>query len=107
MWFIFSQLRGLGTSTMAHIYGISETDEAKTYLEHPLLSERIYELCDELLKHMNKSAFKIFGSINGMKLKSSMTLFALTSENHTIFNEILECFFDEKMDKITVKLINR
>ena len=107
MWFIFPQLRGLGTSNMAHIYGISGLDEAKAYIEHPVLSERLYELCNELLKHKDKTAFEIFGSIDGMKLKSSMTLFSLVSKNHSIFDEVLECFFNGKKDEITVNLINR
>ena len=107
MWFIFPQLRGLGTSNMAYIYGISGLEEAKEYLEHPVLSERLYEICDELLKHKDKNVFEIFGSIDGMKLKSSMTLFSLVSEDHSIFDEVLECFFDGKKDEITVNLINR
>ena len=107
MWYIFPQLRGLGTSTMAHKYGIVDLGEAKAYLEHPVLSARLYELCGELLKHKDKSANDIFGDIDAMKLKSSMTLFALTSKEHTIFDEVLECFFDGERDTITLKLINR
>lgn len=107
MWYIFPQLRGLGTSTMAHKYGIVDLGEAKAYLEHPVLSARLYELCGELLKHKDKSAYDIFGDIDAMKLKSSMTLFALTSKEHTIFDEVIECFFDGKRDAITLKLINR
>ena len=107
MWYIFPQLRGLGTSTMAHKYGIVDLGEAKAYLEHPVLSARLYELCGELLKHKDKSAYDIFGDIDAMKLKSSMTLFALTSKEHTIFDEVLECFFDGERDATTLKLINR
>ena len=107
MWYIFPQLRGLGTSTMAHKYGIIDLGEAKAYLEHPVLSARLYELCGELLKHKDKSAYDIFGDIDAMKLKSSMTLFALTSKEHTIFDEVLEFFFDGERDAITLKLINR
>ena len=106
MWYIFPQLRGLGTSTMAHLYGISGLGEAKAYLAHPVLSGRLYELCGELLKHKDKTALEIFGDIDEMKLKSSMTLFALTSEDYTIFDEVLESFFGGEMDEITVKLIN-
>ena len=107
MWYIFPQLRGLGTSTMAHKYGIVDIGEAKAFLEHPVLSARLYELCGELLKHKDKSAYDIFGDIDAMKLKSSMTLFALTSKEHTIFDEVLEFFFDGERDAITLKLINR
>ena len=106
MWFMFPQLRGLGTSTMAHLYGISGLGEAKAYLAHPVLSGRLYELCSELLKHKDKTALEIFGDIDEMKLKSSMTLFALTIEDYTIFDEALEHFFGGEMDEVTVSLIN-
>ena len=106
MWFIFPQLRGLGTSAMAHAYGILDLDEAKAYLAHPVLSGRLCELCGELLKHKDKTALEIFGDIDEMKLKSSMTLFALASEDYTIFDEVLENFFGGEMDEVTVKLIN-
>ena len=106
MWYIFPQLRGLGTSSMAHTYDISGLDEAKAYLEHPWLSGRLYELCVSLLQHKDKSAYDIFGDIDEMKLKSSMTLFALTSEDYTIFDQVLEQFFEGEMDEVTVSLIN-
>jgi uncharacterized protein (DUF1810 family) len=107
MWYIFPQLRGLGRSSMAHVYGISGLEEARAYLEHPWLSGRIYELCVALLHHKDKSAYEIFGDIDAMKLKSSMTLFALTSEDYTIFDQVLEQFFDGEMDEVTVNLINK
>ena len=106
MWYIFPQLRGLGMSAMAHTYGISGLEEAKAYLEHPWLSGRLYELCVTLLHHKDKSAYEIFGDIDEMKLKSSMTLFALTNEEYTIFDQVLEQFFDGEMDKMTVRIIN-
>ena len=105
MWYMFPQLRGLGTSTMAYRYGISGLDEAKAYLEHPLLSGRLYELCGELLKHKDKTALEIFGDVDEMKLKSSMTLFALTTEDYTIFDEVLENFFGGEMDEVTIQLV--
>ena len=107
MWFIFPQLRGLGMSSIAHLYGISGLEEAIAYLEHPVLSARLYELCGELLKHKDKSVYDIFGDIDEKKLKSSMTLFALTSEEYTIFDQVLEQFFDGEMDEVTVNLINK
>ena len=107
MWFMFPQLRGLGRSSMAHIYGISGLVEAKAYLAHPCLSGRRYELCTALLHHKDKSAQEIFGNVDAMKLKSSMTLFALTSEEYTIFDEVLEAFFDGEVDEATVEMINK
>ena len=107
MWFIFPQLRGLGMSSISRYYGLENFDEAKAYLAHPVLSGRLYEICGELLKHKDKTALEIFGDIDEMKLKSSMTLFALTSEDYTIFDEVLENFFGGEMDEATIKLINR
>ena len=106
MWYMFPQLRGLGTSSMADWYGISGLIEAKAYLEHSVLSERLYELCDALLEHKDKSALEIFGDIDAIKLHSSMTLFALTCEDYSIFDEVLECFFDSKMDEATLQLLD-
>ena len=106
MWFIFPQLRGLGMSSISRYYGLEGIEEARAYLDHPVLSGRLYEACYELLKHKDKSALEIFGDIDEMKLKSSMTLFALASEDYTIFDEVLRCFFDGEMDEATVKLIN-
>ena len=67
MWYIFPQLRGLGMSSMAHKYGISGLEEAKAYLNHPVLSGRLYELCGALLLHKGKSAHSIFGDTDSMK----------------------------------------
>ena len=105
MWFIFPQLRGLGTSAMAYKYGIAGLEEAKAYLAHPILSERLYEICYALLKHKDKTAYSIFGDIDAMKLCSSMTLFSIATENHPVFDEVLNCFFDGMPDEKTVKLI--
>ena len=104
MWYMFPQLRGLGTSSMAHIYGISGLEEAKAYLKHPMLSGRILELCGELLKHKEKSAYEIFGDIDEMKLQSSMTLFVLVSEEGSVFHQVLNQFFNGEMDDLTVEL---
>ena len=106
MWYMFPQLRGLGTSSMADWYGISGLNEAQAYLKHPMLSERLYELCGALLEHKDKSALEIFGDIDAIKLQSSMTLFALTCEDYSIFDEVLECFYDGKMDEATLQLLD-
>ena len=107
MWYIFPQLRGLGRSDMAYVYGIKDLNEAKSYLAHPVLSMRLYELCGVLLEHKDKSAYDVFGDIDEMKLKSSMTLFALASEDNSIFHQVLKCFYSGKMDIDTLKLLNK
>ena len=93
-------------SSISRYYGISGLEEAKAYLEHPVLSERLYELCGALLEHKGKRALEIFGAIDSMKLKSSMTLFALTNEDYTIFDQVLESFFDGEMDEPTLLLLD-
>ena len=105
MWYMFPQLRGLGTSSMSNYYGISGLEEAKAYLEHPVLSERLYRLCEALLEHTDKSIFKILGNIDARKLQSSMTLFSLVDEQYSIFDEVLGCFFDYEIDDVTRHLI--
>ena len=107
MWFMFPQLRGLGTSTMAHIYGISGLGEAKAYLAHPVLSGRLYELCETLLLHRDKHIEEIFSDVDSMKLRSSMTLFSLVSLEGSLFHQVLDCFFDGQPDRETLKLAGR
>lgn len=106
MCYIFPQLRELGTSSMARYYGISDLGEAKAYLNHPVLGERLYESAEILLEHKDKYASGILGDIDALKLKSCMTLFALASEDYTIFDEVIRCFFDGEMDEVTIGLIN-
>jgi uncharacterized protein (DUF1810 family) len=105
VWYIFPQLRGLGTSDMAYVYGISGLDEAHAYLNHPKLSGRLQEFCVALLQHKDKSAYEILGDIDAMKLRSSMTLFALISEGGSIYHNVLDCFYNGKTDSYTIELI--
>ena len=76
MWFIFPQLRGLGRSSTAQIYGIGSLDEARAYLAHPLLGPRLRECAEAALEHSGKPLIDIFGSPDDLKFRSSMTLFA-------------------------------
>lgn len=106
MWYIFPQLRGLGKSDMAYIYGIAGLEEAMAYLEHPILSARLIEITEALLERKDKDAYKIFGDIDEMKLHSCMTLFATASEGEPIFQEVLDCFFNGEPDEYTLNLID-
>ena len=105
MWYIFPQLRGLGISQMAYAYGINGVEEAKAYLAHPVLSARLIEINEALLAHKDQDIEDILGDIDAMKLRSSMTLFAFISEKNSVFFQVLECFYDGKMDEYTLKLI--
>lgn len=107
MWYIFPQLRGLGRSQMAYTYGINGLEEAKAYLDHPVLSARLIEISEALLKHKNQDIENILGDIDAMKLRSSMTLFALISEENSVFHQVLDCFYDGKIDEYTCRIIKK
>ena len=105
MWYIFPQLRGLGKSQMAYAYGINGLEEAKAYLAHPVLSARLIEISEALLEHKGKDIEDILGDIDAMKLRSSMTLFALIREDESVFHQVLDSFYNGKMDKFTLKIV--
>ena len=107
IWYIFPQLRGLGYSPKAYTYGIDGLEEAKAYLEHPVLSARLIEITEALLSHQGKDIEDIMGDIDALKLRSSMTLFALISEPKSVFHRVLEVFYDSKMDEMTLGLLGK
>ncbi|NDV57641.1 DUF1810 domain-containing protein [Bacteroides sp. 519] len=104
MWYIFPQMRGLGYSPTAQYYAISSLDEAKEYLNNPVLGHRLVECCQILLGLQNQTAKCIFGSVDAMKLKSSMTLFSLVSDN-PIFNKVLNMYFNNEKDNATLRIV--
>ena len=103
MWYIFPQIKGLGQSSTSEYYGITCLGEAEAYLKDDVLGTRLKEICEELLKHSEKSAQAIFGGIDSMKLKSSMTLFDKVSPDE-VFAKVLDVFFDGKRDGRTLDL---
>lgn len=105
IWYIFPQLRGLGRTQTAFAYGINGLEEAKAYLGHPILATRLKEITEALLAHKGKDIYDIMGDIDDMKLHSSMTLFALISEEGSVFHQVLDCFYDGEIDEYTLKLI--
>lgn len=105
MWFIFPQMRGLGMSDMAYIYGIADRSETEAYLAHPVLSARLHEITGALLVLDESNPNAIFGGIDAMKLRSSMTLFAAVSEEGSVFHRALEKFFGGKADQRTLELL--
>ena len=107
MWYIFPQLKALGYSETALYYGIIDMEEAKSYLAHPILKARLVACCEAILLHKDKSALRILGDIDAMKLKSSMTLFALVSdEENSVFHQVLTQFYDGKMDAKTKEIFS-
>ena len=105
MWFVFPQLAGLGRSPTAHYYAIASADEARAYLAHPLLGPRLHDCVAAVLGHRERSAEAIFGSIDAMKLKSSMTLFEAVADDPAPFATVLDAFFDAAPDAATLDLL--
>ena len=104
MWYIFPQLKGLGFSSTAQFYGINGRDEAKAYLEHPVLGTRLREITSMLLTFEGKSAVEIFGYTDAMKLRSSMTLFNAVAEDD-LFQKVLDKYYDGKLDGRTLAML--
>jgi len=105
MWFIFPQIDGLGYSSTAKFYAIKSKDEAKAYLDHPLLGKRLMECAEALLKVEGKSAAEIFGYPDDLKLRSSMTLFASVSAADSLFSRVLTQYFRGEPDQRTLELL--
>ena len=93
MWFIFPQIQGLGRSPMAERYALDSIREASDYLAHPLLGSRLLECTQLLLEHGDKTARDMLGTPDDLKLKSSMTLFALCPTEKSVIAAVLEQFY--------------
>lgn len=105
IWYIFPQLRALGHSRRAKYFGIADMDEAVRYMAHPVLSARLREISGALLEHKGKkTALDIFGEIDAVKVRSSMTLFDAVCPND-VFSDVLNGFYDGKKDNLTVELL--
>jgi len=106
MWFIFPQVKGLGHSSMAQRFAIGNLEQAKAYLQHDVLGARLRQCSELLLQHPNKSALEIFGSIDALKLHSSLTLFTLASTNKKcVFDELLDQYFEGNYDIKTIEML--
>ena len=109
MWFVFPQIRGLGSSSMAVRFGIASLAEAKAYLAHPVLGPRLRECAGIVCGVEGKTASEIFGYPDDLKFHSSMTLFgakaAEANEADEVFGEALEKYFDGEMDGGTLERI--
>lgn len=105
MWFVFPQIRGLGQSPMSTRYAISSLSEAKAYLGHPVLGPRLIECARILTELPGGDPEKIFGGIDAMKLRSSMTLFARADPGNPVFWQVLDDYFAGHPDEATDRLI--
>ncbi|HVW74434.1 MAG TPA: DUF1810 domain-containing protein [Rhizomicrobium sp.] len=106
MWFVFPQIAGLGRSAMARAYAIQSLDEARAYLAHPVLGARLHECCQALMNLRGRRAEEIFGSIDAMKFRSSLTLFAEADHEDVLFFNLLEKYFDGDADEATLEVLS-
>lgn len=104
MWYIFPQIKGLGRSETAQYYAIQSAEEAKAYLEHPVLGKRLQEISIALLGLPTSDAQTVFSYTDSLKLRSSMTLFYQVSK-YFVFKCVLEKFFDGELDRLTVSIL--
>jgi uncharacterized protein (DUF1810 family) len=106
MWFVFPQIEGLGRSPTSVRYAISSLAEARAYLEQPVLGPRLLECTRALTKLSGVSATEIFGGIDAVKLRSSMTLFAYAAPANPLFREVLDAYFGGVADEMTERLLD-
>ena len=98
-------MRGLGFIERSEFYGIADWEETEDYLLHPTLNDRIHEIANALLEHHDKSAEDIFGGLDAMKVRSSMTSFNELSHND-VFAKVIDVFYHGKRDEKTLELLS-
>lgn len=106
MWFIFPQIKGLGRSYTSEYYGINGLKEAREYMENEYLANNLINISLKLLELETNDPIEIFGITDSKKLKSSMTLFELVSDNE-VFSQVLEKYFDGERDQRTIELVEK
>jgi uncharacterized protein (DUF1810 family) len=105
MWFVFPQLASLGRSATARFYGLRDLQEARAYVEHPLLGARLVQCCELLGQLRDRDAVAIFGDVDAMKLRSCLTLFMTAAPDHAVFRACLDQFFAGEPDPLTIRLL--
>lgn len=105
MWFIFPQLQGIGYSPVTRHYAISGIHEAATYLNHPVLGQRLLEIFKTVLAIEGKAANDIFGSPDDKKLHACSTLFAHISHADSIFEKTIDKYFNGEKHAITMRIL--
>lgn len=105
MWFVFPQIAGLGRTAISRHYAIGSLDEARAYLAHPVLGARLIECAQALLEIEDASAEEVFGAIDAMKLRSSVTLFAQADPESPVFARVLDRYCGGRPDEMTLQLL--
>ena len=104
IWYIFPQLKGLGMSENSQYYGINGIEEARAYLQHPVLGARLREITTAFLELVGKNAQEVFGHLDAMKVCSCMTLFNEVSDDD-LFRKVLDCYYNGVADDRTLEML--
>ena len=107
MWYVFPQIKGLGTSETAKFYALEDITETIAFFNHPLLGNRLLEISTALLQLASSDANKIMGSPDDVKLRSCMTLFNSLPNTNPVFKSVLNKFYNGKEDEATLQIINQ
>ena len=107
IWYIFPQIAGLGRNGTATYYAIKDMGEAREYLAHPVLRQRLLEISEALLELDGGDPLAVMGSPDDLKLRSSMTLFALAEPECEVFQKVLDKYYGGKMDQRTVSILGK
>lgn len=107
IWFVFPQMRGLGMSSMSQRYGIVSLAEARAYLAHPVLGERLHRCVGAMVAHADLPASAVLGELDAMKFRSCLTLFREAAGPGSIFDDGLAAFFGGQPDGETLELLAR
>jgi len=105
MWFVFPQLAGLGSSAMSQTYAIGSLQEARAYLTHPVLGERLRECAAALAALGDVSPERVLGHVDALKLRSSLTLFERADPSESLFAELLEQLYGGVRDERTERAL--
>ncbi len=105
MWFIFPQIDGLAQSSTSKFYALKSMEEARAYLNHPVLGKRLKECAEAVLAVEGHSVSEIFGYPDDLKLKSSLTLFASVADGESVFTSLLNKCFNGERDLRTLELL--
>ena len=105
IWYIFPQLAGLAFSSTSKRYAIKSLDEARAYLDHPILGPRLRECAEAVVRLEGRSAREIFGSPDDLKLRSCATLFACVSPPGSVFDRLLTKYYQGQRDDKTLHLL--
>ncbi len=107
MWYIFPQIKGLGMSSTSKYYAIKNIEEAQAYLNNEYLYNHLIEICKELMKLNTNNITEVLPYPDNYKLCSSMTLFYLTNPKEEIFKQVLDKYYNGKLDEKTIEILNK